>query len=39
MASELPFSVDILDWHSLPESFQRNIGKTFFILQPSAADK
>ncbi|MDR1114490.1 MAG: nucleotidyltransferase domain-containing protein [Candidatus Margulisbacteria bacterium] len=39
MASELPFSVDILDWHSLPESFQKNIEKNFFILQPSAADK
>jgi type I restriction enzyme S subunit len=39
MASELPFSVDILDWHDLPKSFQENIEKNFSVLQCPNADK
>jgi type I restriction enzyme S subunit len=37
MASDLPFSVDILDWHSLAESFRKNIEKDFLVLQPAPA--
>jgi predicted nucleotidyltransferase len=33
MASDLPFSVDILDWHSISKSFQKNIEANFYILQ------
>ncbi|HPN31156.1 MAG TPA: restriction endonuclease subunit S [bacterium] len=31
--SILPFRVDILDWHSIPENFRKNILKKFEVIQ------
>lgn len=31
--SQIPFSVDILEWESLPDSFQREIERKYVILQ------
>jgi predicted nucleotidyltransferase len=31
--SNLPFRVDILDWNSIPESFQKNIKRQYTVLQ------
>ena len=31
--SSLPINVDVLDWHTIPESFRRNIEKGFVLLQ------
>lgn len=33
--SDLPINVDILDWHTIPESFRRNIGENYVIVQQS----
>ena len=34
--SSLPINVDILDWHTIPESFRENIGKNYVIIQEGA---
>ena len=31
--SNLPFNVDVLDWHSIPESFRRGIEGKYVVLQ------
>ena len=31
--SNLPFTVDILDWHSIPDQFKENIQPCFVIMQ------
>jgi predicted nucleotidyltransferase len=31
--SDLPMSVDILDWNVLPEDFKRSIGKKYEVVQ------
>lgn len=31
--SNLPFLVDLLDWHAIPESFRETIGKKFEVVQ------
>lgn len=38
--SDLPFSVDIMNWNNIPESFQKNILTKYIILQekPSLED-
>ena len=33
--SNLPINVDILDWHTIPESFRRNIRENCQIVQES----
>lgn len=34
--SNLPFRVDILDWHRITESFRKTIQKDFVVLQAAA---
>ena len=31
--STLPINIDILDWHSIPDSFRENIEKGYVLLQ------
>ena len=31
--SDLPFNVDVLDWHVIPETFKAGIEKQFVVLQ------
>ncbi len=31
--SDLPFRVDVLDWHAVPETFRENIAKGFEVIQ------
>ena len=31
--SALPFRVDVLDWHAVPETFRENIEKGFEVIQ------
>ncbi len=31
--SNLPFKVDLLSWHSIPESFHANIKEAYFVIQ------
>ncbi|MFZ5807383.1 MAG: nucleotidyltransferase family protein [Verrucomicrobiota bacterium] len=33
--SDLPFKVDVVDWASIDESFQKIIGEDFEIIQPA----
>lgn len=33
--SSLPFNVDVLDWHSIPESFREGIERQYVVLQQS----
>ena len=33
--SDLPFSVDVMDWESIPEKFRENIRKKYAILSDS----
>lgn len=33
--SNLPFSVDVLDWAQIPDSFQQEIQKKYVVLYPS----
>lgn len=37
--SELPFRVDVLDWHSISESFRSVIAKHYIVLQPTTEKK
>lgn len=36
-ASNLPFTVDILDWHQISPSFQSVIKKSYIVVQESGA--
>ncbi|MDE2780844.1 MAG: nucleotidyltransferase domain-containing protein [Chloroflexota bacterium] len=31
--SSLPFNVDVLDWHSIPETFRQGIERQYIVLQ------
>jgi predicted nucleotidyltransferase len=31
--SDLPFTVDVMDWNMIPERFQKNIRKNYLVLQ------
>lgn len=31
--SNLPINVDVLDWHTIPESFRRNIDHKYVVVQ------
>ncbi len=33
--SELPFRVDVLDWHTLAEDFRNVIAKHYVVIQPA----
>ena len=34
--SQIPFSVDVLEWESLPDSFQREIERNYVVLQKAS---
>ena len=34
--SNLPFSIDVLDWNALPENFKENIAGKYEVVQESA---
>ena len=37
--SNLPFRVDVLVWHDIPEHFKPNIKKAYFVLQGKVAER
>lgn len=36
--SDLPINVDVLDWHSIPESFRTGIEREYVVIQEKGTD-